>query len=311
MIKKWCVYFFLLSIALPGCIHQPGYHNHQDKQAKEPAAVKSLAEKKRTVTVWVHGTRLSKFVLQNFFRSIPGMQSPLAYNKSNNQFDIAMALFAGDSAQFPLDDMRMFGWSGALNHQARVQAAHDLYDALLALSKEYKEKYGFEPKFKILTHSHGGNVALRLAQEAKNHQKKLVIDQLIMLACPVQRSTMNYTHDTMFKRIISIYSSNDLIQVIDPQGLYEVNNSMHEKKNVKIPESFFSKRCFPPQANMLQIKAKRHGHGLTHINFIQSAFLKVLPHFLTHSNNRFNGERMKKFREDGFVFSQPTTTMAN
>lgn len=308
MIKKWYVYWALLCASLSGCTHQQEYQIKNGKQVDalvpdQPQTPKTTELPNKTVTIWVHGTRMSKVVFQNFFRSIPGLQSPLAYNKSNNQFDIAMALFAGDPAHYQPDDVRMFGWSGKLSHEARGQGAHELYEELIMFAHDFEQKYGFKPEFDFITHSHGGNLVLRLVEEAKKHQEQLVINKLILLACPVQQATMAYAQDPMFKNIISIYSPSDLVQVVDPQGIHEVKNAVQNGQMIKKNTPFFSNRRFPAQKNMLQIKVTRHGHGLAHINFLQTPFLKVLPHFLEYISTLKEGEPMQKYKENGFVFS--------
>ncbi len=305
MIKKWRHYLALLPISLSGCTYQQEYQIKQGMQANAcMASNDTIAQPTdrphKTITIWVHGTRFSQHILKNFFRSIPGLQLPSAYNESNNQFDIAQALFASDPLNFPLDDMRLFGWSGKLSPQARLQAAKDLYRELLELIKEYEQKYGFKPRIRIITHSHGGNVAFLLYQAAADYEEKLVIDELILLACPVQRATMCYTTQPMFKKIIAIYSPIDLLQVADPQGLYDLKDVETGKKQ-KGP--FFSNRCFPDQENLIQIKVRRHGHGLSHLTFIQKQFLKALPHLLNYLETMEAEKAIHKFKHDGFLFS--------
>lgn len=312
MIKKMLCYLTLLPILLSGCTYQQEYQIKQGMQANacvvsDETAAQDAAIPHKTITIWVHGTRFSKLLLKNFFRSIPGLQLPDAYNKSNNQFDIAHALFAADPINFPLDDMRMFGWSGKLSHEARLQAAKDLYTELLELIKDYEKKYGFRPNIRIITHSHGGNVAFLLCQAAAEHTEKLVIDELILLACPVQRATMCYSSNPMFKKIIAIFSPIDLIQVADPQGLYELKDTVTGKKQ---NGPFFSNRRFPAQENLVQLKVRRHGHGLSHLTFILRPFLMTLPTLIEHVNSlqQTGFTTIKRFEYNGFVFKSQKQT---
>src|ERR1051325_1503123 len=62
--------------------------------------------------------------------------------------------------------VRPFAWSGRNSHRARTRAAHDLTDHLRGeMAKNPKGR------FWIIAHSHGGNVALHAAAEARHSRR--------------------------------------------------------------------------------------------------------------------------------------------
>ncbi|MEX2438170.1 MAG: hypothetical protein WD449_02860, partial [Candidatus Babeliales bacterium] len=91
------------------------------------------------------------------------------------------------------------------------------------------------------------------------------INELIVLACPVQEKTSHLTQSPLFKNIYSIYSTMDHIQWLDPQWLH---------RNSK---TFFSERLFEPQANLKQIDIIIDTWGIFHINFLFETFNRLLP----------------------------------
>ena len=124
-----------------------------------------------------------------------------------------------------------FGWKGIVHVYTRYEEAKKLY---YQLSTELKRLYtlGMSPKIKIVTYSHGGNVALNLAAVKDDDPALLAeyfeIDQLIMFATPVQRATDYLVGNSLFKKVYHFYSYNDDIQTLD----------------FTCPKQFFSKRMF-------------------------------------------------------------------
>ena len=107
------------------------------------------------------------------------------------------------------------------------------------------------------------------------HSKhQLIIDELILLACPIQEQTVHCAHDTLFKRIYSMYSRGDSIQVMDPQGFHY----WRKKHKLLKPPTFFSGRCFPKECTKVQqVAVQLNGKNLMHIEFLFHKFLKFLP----------------------------------
>lgn len=224
------------------------------------------------ITVWIHGTRLTpKAVAPYFFHALEGLHPALTYAKKYHARKIAENLASGDPERFNLHNIYFFGWSGKLSFKARKQAAHELHTALIDLRQAYYALYRAYPYIRIITHSHGGNVALNLASLPQ--KESLAIDELILLACPVQSETVDYVSDDCFKKVFSFYSESDLIQVIDPQGLYR---NKHPKT------SLFSKRRFPNNTKLVQIKTCGKNRGLSHIEFLLDTFTQQLPTVLSN-----------------------------
>jgi len=275
-LKKFYLYLGFSALLLSGCNNQPEYHTKSERQVLRRLA--GDTEGQPTITVWVHGTLgLSKVVFPQFFMSIPGMRKAHDYNPKTNLYKVAETLCTTDPETFAREDFYLFGWSGTLSCKARRKAAQELYEQLVLLVGQYKWRYGVTPKIRLVTHSHGGNVALYLAEIQTEQTIPLAIDELVMLACPVQKRTIHLIKDPMFKTIFSLYSKFDLIQVLDPQGIYEIKDIFLGRKKRKSETPFFSERKFPDQPNLIQKQATHHGRAITHLEFILTKFLTQFP----------------------------------
>ncbi|OGB84782.1 hypothetical protein A3F66_00805 [candidate division TM6 bacterium RIFCSPHIGHO2_12_FULL_32_22] len=264
------------------------------------------------VTVWVHGTKLfTSKIFPTFFYSKPGLLHVSDYACENHLRKLGDWLYDFSPEEFPLGHFYQFGWSGDLSVKARENAARELSDALAVLMYNYKEKYDLEPNLTLITHSHGGNVALNLAKfhesvsELTSHpstssgraaahgepvepyerfckksSENYKIDRLILLACPVQKETKSLVSSDLFKKVYSLYSSLDSIQVLDPQGLqYKTKN----EKDSMAP--LFSQREFESAPNLKQGKVKLHGRGIAHVEFLLKPFLKNLSRLIFELEN--------------------------
>lgn len=240
---------------------------------------KLLEENELWITLWVHGTRcFTKPFFKNFFDVPQGLNKAVALPENTHSNYLAKTICAENHSLFSLDHFYMFGWSGALSAKARQEASKALMYEVQTLINAYQEKKLF-PKIRIITHSHGGNVALYLAEQ----ELSFCIDELILLACPVQEQTKNYISNPLFKQIISLYSPWDLLQVADPQGL--------SLKELHIHSPLFSKRTFPLQPNLFQVELWYNNRGPMHIEFLLcdslSCIARLLPTILTHTKNHF------------------------
>ncbi len=155
------------------------------------------------------------------------------------------------------DSCYFFRWSGKLNPQERKKAAQHLASLIRSHTGPIT----------LICHSHGCNVALLLAELDLPAQH---IAKLILLAPPVQKSTSHLVTSPLFKKVISLYSTGDLIQVADPQGLQSKN-----------PESLFSKRLFDQSPNLIQARILIDKRSPSHIDFVLSRFLKKLSAIVT------------------------------
>ncbi|HEV2600918.1 MAG TPA: hypothetical protein VGT41_01340 [Candidatus Babeliales bacterium] len=229
------------------------------------------------VTIWVHGTcKTYHFApygpIKKFFYTKPGIFDPRTLTTDMHHHTIGKKICQSAPEQFPADHFYMFGWSGILSFEAREEAAHQLYQEIITLLEQYEQTHGYRPRIRLITHSHGGNVALNLARIASQYSTPLRIDELVLLACPVQDLTAPYTQDPMFTTIYSLYSSTDLIQIADPQGLYA------QQKNHTT--SLFSRRKFSHHPKIRQVKIQINKRSLAHVEFILSQFVDMLPHLL-------------------------------
>ena len=221
------------------------------------------------ITIWIHGTRLTpRSILPRIFHNPDGLVPATSFDTQYHLRSIADTLASTDPARYSSDYMFLFGWSGALGFEERVSAAQDLYKQLQPVIASYEQKHGKRPKIRIITHSHGGNVALNLAKI--KDESSFTIDELILLACPVQEETAPLIKNSMFKEVFVLYSSFDLLQIIDPQGLYAHNDD----------RPLFSERRFPIQGNITQVKMKLNGCALIHSDFIRLQFVAMLPQII-------------------------------
>jgi PGAP1-like protein. len=262
----------LLILLLSGCGKQ--IIIREKLYIKKPAIAQPIVQKTSPkeceyITVWIHGTKLVPLqILHRIFHSPDGLVPASSFDKQYHLRSIADTLSATDNAQYSSEYMFLFGWSGALAFEERAKAAKELHTQLKPVIKSYEQKYGKRPKIRIITHSHGGNVALNLAKI--NDASDFDIDELILLACPVQESTAELIKNPKFKEVFVLYSSFDLMQIIDPQGLYSHDDD----------RPLLSQRRFPMQSNITQVKMKLNGCALLHSDFIRVRFVAMLPEII-------------------------------
>ena len=131
-----------------------------------------------------------------------------AYPIAGAYEEVTQALAPGST----INHYYTFGWSGLLSAQARLAAAGELGKAL---TDEYRAlvTQGITPTIRIITHSHGGNVALNLATLALDDLPH--IDELVLLGTPVQEETSALVHEELFGTIYNLYSLQDAAQGAD------------------------------------------------------------------------------------------------
>ncbi len=229
-----------------------------------------LNAQQKTITIWIHGSMPSlivpKFAKKSFFHLEHGLVPITSYNDKDQLYKIAKTLTESCPEQFNMDHYYTFGWSGKLCFTERKKAARELYQNSILLQESYKATYGDLPYIRIITHSHGGNVVLNLAK-VKKQDDSLTIDELILLACPVQEKTKHLIADDCFNKVYSFYSGGDTIQILDPQGLYKKGKA----------KKLFSERTFDHHAKLRQAQVKKNGRSLMHIEFLWTSFFQYLP----------------------------------
>lgn len=247
------------------------------------------------ITIWIHGTMPEYLVpyittiesIHDFFYCKPGLHKADTYDPKYHHFDIAKTLAATDPQRFPFEHFYIFGWSGKLDSNERLRAALLVYQEIQSLFASYKKSYKIEPVIRIITHSHGGNVALNLTR-AIDFEASFVIKDLIVLAVPVQQETANFIKNPLFNSIYSLHSHWDLLQVADPQGwpslrttmkgvfkmltLDAFKNMMHSFEETEL----FSKRHFQHYQRLVQAHVHYDHRNLLHIEFLMLPFLEQL-----------------------------------
>src|SRR5262249_23203793 len=145
-------------------------------------SILSLSQIQARTTILIHGTL---FTFISYY--IHGVSAPRGLtllkevSLSNSLSRMGHMLSQASLSEFPLDTFYLYGWSGHLNEKIRFDVARELYELL-------KERR-FE-SLTIIGHSHGATIALLLAELAQQEQNtSFFIDQLILLACPVQKVT--------------------------------------------------------------------------------------------------------------------------
>jgi hypothetical protein len=220
------------------------------------------------VTIYVHGTTtksglklLSKFC-PDICYGAPGV------HHVNNMPEHAIFrqdvknLSVGDLKRFDPKHFYTFGWSGALSFFEREKAGNELYEGIKNLLEEYKEKYGFYPKIRIMTFSHGGNVALNMVSHLPFFKGEHVHLELLIIASPVQKVTEHLIEHPEIDFIYTIASTRDLLQVVD--------NYKYEKKRY-FPERFFK----TTKNNYCQMKVFVNGRGLGHLDLLRSFMIHI------------------------------------
>ena len=271
-----CFTSLILLAALPNCTHKQPFkkaalHLHAPSEKTVPVA----SAHKPPVTVWIHGTKLLiSATYHSVFAGKPGLKHACLLPRNNYLHTIARTLSTQDPEQFPFEHFYIFGWSGKLCARERQDVARTLHTRLQEISTQYEQVYREKPIIRIIGHSHGASVALNLANI---EEKTIDIDELILLACPVQECIYSCVRNPMFKKIFSLYSTLDIAQIIAPQiTRYTAVESDPMWNRLRFPP--ISKREFPPQENLVQTKVKINKHALTHGEFMSKKFLTTFAH---------------------------------
>ncbi len=144
--------------------------------------------------------------------------------------------YAGNA---PSDEYYAFGWSGLVSHQLRYLEAGILYQQLSELSKSIK-KQGKNPKIRVISYSHGGNLSIQLGaiHVTKAPSEQFFIDELFLLGTPIQIETDYLINSPVFKKVYNLYSKADSIQKLDFFSFKRFFSSRKfvARKNFQLPE---------------------------------------------------------------------------
>ena len=140
-----------------------------------------------------------------------------------------------------------YGWSGLLSHKCRYRDAKQFYESL---KKELDQlaKQKIYPKIRIIGYSHGGNIAINLAEvRAKEYPKDtFVIDQTLLIGTPIQPRTVKNAKNSIFKRIYNFYSNSDWVQKLDAHAQRKFDNYHNDLDNITQVKLKVYKRYAPP-----------------------------------------------------------------
>jgi hypothetical protein len=279
----WCL---MLPFLLSSCMHR----SHLIKKTvcveyKAPTR-KSLEQATEciispSITVWIHGTKFMRSeTFKQVYNGMPDMKK-LSDFPPKHKIQFHMKMLDRDAPElFNYNSLYLFGWSGKLSVRERYWVALILYQNLCALSDSYKAKHGVVPTINLVTHSHGGNVALNLARIHKMRNAELAIDTLVLLACPVQSETKDLAGNPFFKKTYVFYSALDMIQLLAPEfvcNMRDDEGSIIGHCSRFIP---FSERCFDNNEHVKQAWIKINSHAIVHSTFTTTRFLRTIPTLL-------------------------------
>ena len=302
--------------AYPTCTEHADVKKHYDSQGLFENSMSSLLydttegiedervcrvldklDPQKPITILVHGTRLPPPLLL-----IPGlaqqvMTPPGIYHADDvSSFyfykRVALQLARFNKDFFPEESLCLYGWSGELSMSARKRAAEGLYNFIKSLRSDVR--YQHTP-VTVITVSHGGNVALSLAAVAMEHKDTtLLVNKLILLACPIQEQTKGGAQSPIFGMVYNLYSRGDLIQLADPQGLQGAS-------------CLFSQRRLDKGHSLFNIEIRRRRRGsLGHIEFVTQAFLKNISVIVNQAQKQTDGDSLC-FDIRGATFVMPNS----
>ena len=144
--------------------------------------------------------------------------------------------YAGNA---PNEEYYAFGWSGLVSHKLRYLEAGILYKELFELVEHLKAQ-GKNPKIRIISYSHGGNLSIQLGavHVTKTPAEQLSIDELYLHGTPIQIETDYLINSPVFKKIYNIYSKADSVQKMDFFSFkrFFSKRKFTNRRNFQLPE---------------------------------------------------------------------------
>ncbi len=117
--------------------------------------------------------------------------------------------------EFALVHPFTFGWDGSLSLSRRKEQAKALLESLRKAYTALQYEYPFEDiEIVIEAHSHGGNLALHMADWIRENQK-FKIDHLFIFGTPIHGDTQHLPASPLFKNVYNFHSEGDFIQIAD------------------------------------------------------------------------------------------------
>ena len=265
--------------------------------------VESYLGKQHTITIFVHGSRSpARFYLSQYRKSKHGLHAACEYDEDSLYCKIADSLTENDNPKYDKNHFYVFGWNGAISFAVRKKMAKKLYKKTLKLITFYKNKYGYYPKVQIITFSHGGNIALQLADFLPFVDGQEIDLDLVLIGCPVQATTEHMIGCPCFSNVSVIASHGDMIQRMDPHNWYA------PKRDGKTRA--FSRRFFDVshldeerQEKIVQCAVTVNSKNPGHIDLSKS-FMPHIPYVLDQRENWSSGNILEvDVFDPNFAFS--------
>lgn len=297
-----------LSFLCSGCYHRGRVIKKKVTMSYDLPQRNNLKSKKQcrngdddpVITVWIHGTKFTRSdTYRRVYNGVPDVKHIKEF-PSEHGIQFQMKMLDRDAHEiFCYENLYLFGWSGRLSTHERYWAAVILYQKLTMLCETYKQKHGKVPRIRLVTHSHGGNIALNLVRVHKARKAELEIETLVLLACPVQHETKKLAESCFFKKVYAFYSSLDMVQVLAPEFMHKMRNDEDSVVGSCLRWIPFSNRCFESDSRVRQAWIKVNGHAIMHSSFTRAHFLRTIPRLIdavdelyeTHAEDLCNGTK--------------------
>ncbi len=183
------------------------------------------------LTIFVHGTQMHALVKDRDVRAYfpaetqtpTGLTTAESLPATHQISRILHTLSTADCQAFPFEGMYAFGWSGSIEVEERRSAAKALFDLIQSLAQAYDHIHHAPPEITVITHSHGGNVVLHMAEVCDT--PCYILKRTVFLACPIQERTAPYSSNPFFNTIYSLHSHHDLGQTLDQEALQHIRTA--------------------------------------------------------------------------------------
>ena len=254
------------------------------------------------ITIFIHGSRsAAKYVLPQKYQSKQGLYPVIDYSVDSHYYEIAEIFQEKDPATFSMKNYYVFGWDGALSFDVRKKLAQKLRNQLEPVLDAYKQKDGCYPEVTIITFSHGGNIALQLADFLGEVESKYNKVNLLLIGCPVQATTEHMIASSYFNHVSVVSSRGDVIQRMDPHNLY---GPERDEKTRLFSRRFFDVENFD---NFVQNKIDQYavtvnGKILGHVDLFRS-FMIHIPYVLEQQEDTSDIIEVD-IEDNGFIFNK-------
>jgi len=256
------------------------------------ATTKERTTKDQYVTIWVHGLKLF-----GTNKSGLGLRHSSDFIRRDSLARVMRALKASYTDQFSIDHVYGFVWTAEFSLKGRETASKDLNAALEKLSQQFHFGATGAPKLRLIGFSEGANVVLSLAKY--KHDGTYTVNELVLLAGPVQYSTAHLVHDQLFHRVYNMYSSGDYVQLISPQAIYDLD----------FANPVLTTRRFADAPNLVQATMRTNGHTMGHFGFNNPKFVVMLNSTIELMNQWIDEKQSDKTNKYYIVTVYPSEQM--